>query len=247
MLIKLAWRNIWRNKRRSLIVLGSVVVGLIAIIFYDGLSTGMLRQMLFNQISSSVSHIQVHKKGFSDNKVIKNYIPDPNKVEDVIKNNPQIKAYSKRVITFGLLSSAHNSSGVYIYGVNPELEENVSKIKSSVTEGKFFSGGKRDIVIGKKLAEKLNVELGDKVVAMSNTPDGSIGSEVFRVTGMFETFSSEFDKTTIYIPVETAQQMLEINNHIYEFAMVLNDYKNVDGVVSELQSKLDEKYEVLIL
>ncbi len=245
MLLKLAWRNIWRNKRRSVIVLGSVIVGLVAIIFYDGLSNGMLRQMLFNQISSSVSHIQVHKKGFSDNKVIKNFIPQPERVEEAIKSNPQIKAYSKRVITFGLLSSAHNSSGVYIYGVNPALEENVSKIKSSVIEGDFFNGGKREIVIGNKLADKLNVELGDKVVAMSNTPDGSIGSEVFRVTGIFETYSSEFDKTTIYIPIETARQMLEIDKRIYEFAMVLNDYKNVDAVQSDLQQKLNDNYEVL--
>ncbi len=103
MLLKLAWRNIWRNKRKSLIVLGSVVVGMIAIIFYDGLDHGMLRQMLNNQISSSVSHIQIHKKGFNGNKIIKNFLPGAQHVEDIVKNEKDIKAYSKRVITFGLI------------------------------------------------------------------------------------------------------------------------------------------------
>ncbi len=245
MLLKLAWRNIWRNKRKSLIVISSVVIGMIAVIFYDGMDHGMLRQMLNNQISSSVSHIQIHKKGFNDNKVIKNYIPDNAQVEKVVKNQKDIKAYSKRVITFGLLSSASNSSGVYIYGVYPDMEARVSNIKNSIVEGNFFTGSKRDIVIGKQLADKLGVGIGDKVVVMANTPNGNIGSDLFRVAGIFQTVSTEFDKTTIYIPIKTAQEMLDIDNHIYEYAIILNDYHNVDKVTSELESQLNNKYEVL--
>ncbi len=228
-----------------MIVLASVIVGMVAVIFFDGLSNGMLRQMLFNQVSSSVAHIEIHKKGFNDNKAIKNFIPDYEQVENVVENQKGIKAFSERVITFGLLSSANGSSGVYLYGINPSMEKEVSKIKSSITEGEFLGDGKRNIVIGKQLADKLGVGLGDKVVAMANTPGGGIGSELFRVAGIFQTFSSEFDKTTIYIPIKTAQEMLGVNNHIYEFAMVLNDYKNVDKIKSELQSKLSDDYEVL--
>ncbi|MFH1197049.1 MAG: ABC transporter permease, partial [bacterium] len=80
MLVKLAWRNIWRNKRRSLVVLSSIVIGVIALLFFDGLSNGMLRQMLFNQIRLNCSHIQIHKNGFSDNKIIQNVIPNPEQV-----------------------------------------------------------------------------------------------------------------------------------------------------------------------
>ena len=245
MLLKLAWRNIWRNKRKSLIVLSSVVIGMIAVIFYDGLDHGMLRQMLNNQISNSVAHIQIHKKGFNDNKVIKNYIPDNQLVEKAVESQKDIKAYSKRVITFGLLSSASSSSGVYIYGIYPSMEAEVSDIKKSIIEGKFFTGSKRDIVIGKQLADKLGVGLGDKVVVMANTPNGNIGSDLFRVAGIFQTVSSEFDKTTIYIPIKTAQDMLDIDNHIYEYAIVLNDYHNADKVKSELESRLNSRYEVL--
>jgi putative ABC transport system permease protein len=245
MLLKLAWRNIWRNKRKSFIVLSSVIVGMIAVIFYDGLDHGMLGQMLNNQISNSVSHIQIHKKGFNDNKVIKSYIPDNELVENVVKNQKDIKAYSKRVITFGLLSSASSSSGVYIYGVYPEMEAKVSDIKNSIIEGHFFNGSKRDIVIGKLLADKLGVGIGDKVVVMSNTPNGNIGSDLFRVAGIFQTVSTEFDKTTIYIPINTAQEMLGLDSHIYEYAIILNDYHNVDKVKSELESNLNSRYEVL--
>ncbi|OIP61718.1 MAG: hypothetical protein AUK34_04570 [Ignavibacteria bacterium CG2_30_36_16] len=245
MLWKLAWRNIWRNKRRSLIVLVSIVIGMAALIFFDGFSNGMMQQMLSNQISSNISHIQIHKKGFNDNKIIKNILPDRQKVEQILKENAQVKFFSERVITFGLLSSASSSSGIYLYGIKPGAEEKISKIKTSIVEGNYLSDAKRDILIGKKLAEKLNVGLGDKVVAMANTPDGSIGSDVFRVTGIFETFSSEFDRSTIYISEQTAQNMLGIDNETLEFAMIIEDFKKVDEVKANLQLKLGDEYEVL--
>ena len=89
----------------------------------NGFMNGMLNQMLSNQISTSVSHIQIHKSGFNDNKVVQNYLPDAAEVEAVLKQQSDVKAYSKRVITFGLISSASNSSGVYINGIIPENEK----------------------------------------------------------------------------------------------------------------------------
>lgn len=245
MLLKLAWRNIWRNRRRSLIVLTSVIVGLVAIIISDGLSNGMIGQMLFNQINLNISHIQIHKKGFNNNKVVKNYIPNYKKVDQVLKNDPSIKAYSRRVFVTGILSSANNSSGVMIYGIDPNQEANVSIIKNSMIEGSYLTNNKRDIIIGKKLAEKLEVEVGDKVVAMANTLKGDIGSEVFRIVGIFRTASSEFDKTAIYIPDATEQSMLNIGNKYYEYAIITKDYDNVGQVQKKVETKLGNKYEVL--
>ncbi len=245
MLIKLAWRNLWRNKRRSTIVLLSVIVGVNAMLFMDGMTNGMLSQILFNQISLSTSHIQIHNKGFSDNKTVQGIIKDSEKVEKAISNNPDVTAYSRRVITFGLLSSASNSTGVYIYGVIPEEEEKVSRIKSSIIEGNYLSNAKNEIIIGKKLAEKLKVGLGDKVVALANTPDGTIGSEVFRVAGIFKTPSSEFDKAFIYIPLATSQSMLDLGESFHEFAIITKNYKQSNSVRDELTSKLDAGIEVL--
>lgn len=244
MLSKLAWRNIWRNKRRSVIVMGSIVVGVISIIFWDAFAVGWMKQMLQNQISLNTAHVQIHKKGFKDNKVIQNFIPDHEQVEKIIQENNNVTYYSKRVITFGLLSSASNSSGVYVYGVDSNSEENVSMIKSSIVEGTYLTGNERELVMGTKLAEKLDITLGDKVVAMANTPDGSIGSEVFRVVGLFKTPSSEYDKAYIYINLDNAQRMTEIGDKIYEYAIVINDHNNANEVRNQLISKLNNSYEV---
>ena len=98
MLFKVAWRNIWRNKRRSVIVLISIVIGVIAIILSSTLSIGFMQQILDNQIGSHISHIQIHKKGFNDNKIIQNYIPDERVIEVKLIANPHVKHYSKRVV-----------------------------------------------------------------------------------------------------------------------------------------------------
>jgi putative ABC transport system permease protein len=245
LLLKIAWRNLWRNRRRSLIVLVSVIIGVVALIIMDALSIGMVEQMLENQIGSHTSHIQVHKNGFNDNKIIQNYLPDATATENAVKSIEGIKHYSPRVLTFGLLSSATSSSGVYLVGINSDKEEKVTKIKRSLVEGEYLSGKEREIVIGKRLAEKLGVELGDKVVAMATSLDGSVGSDVFRIVGLYQTFSSEFDKTTIYIPLRNAQRMLELGDKLTEFAIIVENTKLLDQIKSELKSKLGENYEVL--
>lgn len=245
MLIRLAWRNLWRNRRRSLIVLASVVVGVVALIIMDALSIGMVRQMLENQIGSHVSHVQIHKKGFNNNQIIQNYIPDADRVEKLLHQSEGISHYSPRVLTFGLLSSPANSSGVYLVGIDPKLEEQVTKIKRSIVEGEYLSGKEREIVIGKKLAEKLGVQLGDKVVAMATTLEGTVGSDVFRIVGLYQTYSSEFDKVTIYISLNNAQRMLELGDRLSEFALIVENTDLLEPVKTALASQLGEDYEVL--
>ncbi len=245
MLLKLAWRNIWRNKRRSLIVVGSVIVGVIALIIIDGLNNGFLSQMLFNQVNLNISHIQIHKKGFNDNKTVQSFIPDKKKVESVLAENKKIKHYSERVVSFGLVSSAVSSSGVFILGINPGDESKITTISKSIIKGKYFSGKKREIVIGNKLAEKLKVDLGGKVITLANRPDGSIGSEVFRIVGIFQSPSSEFNKAYIFVPIGTLQNMLGIGNNIHEFAIVTEDYNLAETVKEEIKQKLNNEYEVL--
>lgn len=245
MLFKLAWRNIWRNARRSLIILTSVIVGLVAIVLYDSISNGMIVQMLDNQIGTQVSHIQIHRKGFNDNKIIQNYVPDPKKAEMVIRKNPDVLHYSKRVISYGILSSASSSSGVSLMGINPQQEEKVTTIKKSLVEGEYLSGKQHEIVIGKKLAEKLDVGIGDKVVAMASALGGNIGSDVFRVVGIYQTFSSEFDKVSVYISIESARKMLELGNDISEFALIIDNLDKQQQIKTALQSGLNDNYEVL--
>lgn len=245
MLLNIAWRNIWRNRRRSLIIIASVSVGTVAILLNDGLSVGMIRQIFDNQIGSFVAHVQIHKKGFNDNKVIQKLVPEPELVESTLNRTPGVVHFSRRVMTFGLVSSALNSSGVTIVGVEPENEARVTTVEKWTMEGRYLGEGKHEIIIGRKLAEKLDVGLGDRLVGMASGIDGDIGAEMFRVVGIFETVSSEFDRAYIFIPLKTAQEMLGTGNNVSEFAIVAKTREAVDSIKSTLQDALGDEYEVL--
>lgn len=245
MLLKIAWRNIWRNKRRSLIVLSSVAVGFVAIMLNDSLSIGMIQQIFENQIGSFVSHIQIHQKGFNDNKVIQKVVPDPSHVERVLQNTPGVEYYAPRVLTFGLLSSAINSSGVQLVGVQARREQHITIIKSSIVQGTYLTGKSHEVIIGRKLAEKLDVSIGDKVVGMASTLHGDVGADMFRVVGLFQTVSSEFDGAYVFINLHDAQEMLQLDNNVSEFAIITTDREKAEHIKDRLADSLGSNYEVL--
>lgn len=245
MLLTIAWRNIWRNRRRSMIVLVSIIVGVGAMMLTDGLSMGMIQQMLDNSIGSNVAHIQIHAKGFNDNRVIQNNIEKTRIVEHALKQTPGVKDWSRRVVTYGLLSSALNSSGGLIVGVEPDREPKITTIKSSLVKGTYLSGAPHEVVIGRKLAEKLQVGIGDKVVGMASALGGDIGSDLFRVVGIYETVSSDFDKTHMFITLANAQSMLELGDRVLEYAVITDNIKKVEDVAAELRRNLNDDFEVL--
>ncbi|HUI30241.1 MAG TPA: ABC transporter permease [Candidatus Acidoferrales bacterium] len=245
MIRKIAWRNILRNKRRSLILVISIIIGVMAIVLTDGLSVGMMQQMLTNQIGADAGYIQVHKKGYQANPALKNSVADPEEIRTALAKVTLPCNVSERLRTFGIVSSAYNSSGVSILGVEPGSEKKVTTICKYVTKGTYLSGKPAEILISSSAAEKLKVELGDKVVVMASRFDGSIGSEACRVVGIFETFDSGFDQGHVYISLQTAQQMLGTDNRISEFVVNPVDAKQTDMVANEIRSKLTNSYEVL--
>jgi putative ABC transport system permease protein len=245
MLFIIAWRNLNRNRRRSAVVLSSIVVGVVSLMLYDGLSYGMMVEMLDNAIGNSIGHVQIHGKGFNDNRVIQLHVPDRAEAERALEGVEGVSGWSSRVLSFGLLSSALGSSGGIILGVDPAREQYVSHIGARLVEGRYIGSSGREVLIGRKMAEKLHVGIGDKVVGMASALDGQVGSELFRVVGIFETVSSDFDKTHVFIPLGTAQQMLSMEDRIVEIAITVNDVERVDDIARTLRSRLGGGYEVL--
>ena len=245
MLLLVAWRNLRRNSRRTIIVLVSIVVGVVSLLLYDSISYGMIRQMLDNSVGASIGHIQIHGKGYNDNRVIQTSIPDRGRAENAVRGMRGVKAWSSRVRSFGLLSSAQGSSGGVIVGVDAHSESRVSSIASTIVKGRYLEGEGREVVIGRALAGKLHVDVGDKVVGMASTRGGEVGSELFRVVGLFETVSADFDKTHMFVPMSSAQEMLDMGGDIIEIAIVLEQPEQAERIAADLRAQLGPDYEVL--
>lgn len=241
MLTKIAWRNLWRNKRRTLIVLSSLIVGAIVLLLNLAFGEGMVQQMLKNQIKYHTTHIQIHRNGFNDDKQIQEYVPNGRKIERIISETSGIKAYSKRSIVFGLISSASSSSGVAIIGVEPENESKITKIKENIIEGSYFSDKLNEIVIGWKLAEKLDVKVGSKIVAFAVDINGTKSQVLFRVAGIYRSSSSNFDRTYVYIPLTKAQEFLSLGDKYSEIAMILDDPDQSKTIQSNINKKISDE------
>ncbi len=245
MLLRLAWRNIWRNRRRSLIILASIVFGVTAMNFFDGIARGFMMQIFTNQLGAHTAHMQIHARGFNDNKVVQNFMPDPDSVEALLRSRPEIKNFSRRVITFGLLSSASSSAGVLIVGTEPQREAEMTTIKSNIIAGTYLGNEGSGIVLSKRLAQTLDVGLGDRVVTMASSLDGTIGSELFRVVGLYQSPSIAFDKMYIYVPLATLQRTLRVGQRVAEFAVLAKNVDSVEALKRELSPRLGSSYEVL--
>lgn len=200
MVIRVAWRNVWRNLTRSLVVMLAVSLGLWAGIFLASFMYGISEQRLKGIIESQISHIQIHHPEFEDNFEVDKLIANGSQLVAELKQNEELAGVSGRMVVQGMVASARSSAGVMIKGIVPEDEKQVTNTAEKVVEGSFFeTDGRNQILIGKKLADGLNVKLKSKLILTFQDTSLNIVSGAFRVCGIFKTNSSTFDGSAVYV------------------------------------------------
>lgn len=244
--IKLAWRNIWRNRRRSAIIIAAIAVGLAGVIVYEAFMVGMAVQMVENIVGTSLGDLQIHRRGFQGSKALELAIDDP-KLLKVVRETEHVAAAAPRVRAQGLISSARAAARVEILGIDPAAEPAVSTVARSLVRGRFLAAGDdHAIYLGEALAKKLKIDLGRKVVLLAQGLAPEMGSDAFRLVGTFKTASPDFDKVTVYIPLAAAQGLLSLDGKISEIVVRVDRQKNLEQVDTALGAKLDPTiYEVL--
>jgi len=236
MLFLLAWKNVWRNKKRSLIILIAIALGLGCGLFASAVMYGMWDSTVNAAIDRDLSHIQIHTEKFRKENLIENYIPGGEEIERQIEKIDGVKAVSGRTIIDGMAASASSSTGVEIKGIIPDQEEKVTSVVSSITEGEYFEGVSRNpIVIGRELAKKLDLKLHSKIVLSFQGTDGNIIYAAFRISGIFETESSSFDKSNVFVKQSDLFNLLNSNPIIHEIAVRLTTVQVMDPAVKKLR------------
>ena len=169
-LIKISWRNVWRNKLRSFVVIISVVFGLLGGIIIIAMSYGLNEERMNNAVKTYLSHIQIHNRSFSEDYNIKHTIGNLEAIENAINNDNRVVSYSKRIILNGMLSNSNGSYGIQVKGLDPAKEIKVTNTYEKLIEGEYFKS-KRDntILVGKKLAERLNLIDYDQAIKISGS------------------------------------------------------------------------------
>lgn len=241
--LKIAWRNIWRTPLRSLIVIGSIVLGIWAGIFVVAFCYGLNKQRTVSSIESAISHIQIHHPEFRENFESKYSLENSNEIASTIESEEQVKSFSFRSILFGMINSPVKSNGVQIIGVHEEQEKNVTNLHSKIIDGSYFDVKRKNaVVIGEALAKKLKVRLRSKVVLTFQDKDNNIVSGAFRVCGIFKTQYTKYDETHVFVRNSDLHRLTDSESY-HQLAILCYQLDDVESVAISLKKQLNN-YEV---
>ena len=240
-LLKISWRNVWRNKARSVVIILAVGFGLWGGISTTAFLNGMVTQMIDNGIKKQVSHLQIHNPEFLKERQSEFVLGSVAEIMDELDNSDLVQAYSPRTLTNGMLATASMTSGVEIYGIYADQENSTTSLGGSVIEGDYFTSmAKNQILIGAKLAKKMKVAPGNRVVLTFQDLDGNITSAAFRISGIYRTSNSMNDERFVYVKNEDITILKGDNAGINEIAVLLHDIENVNSFRDELKAGFPE-------
>ena len=243
-LIKIGWRNIWRNKKRSLVVILSIVLGLYGGLIIASLMITLNTQRMDTAINTYLADIQIHDKEYSKEYSLSDTISNIQYLEEKLKTDPRIKSYSKRAVINGMLSNSTGSYGVNVLGIDPESEIKVTNVYSKLIEGDYFESERLNtMIVGKKLANKLNLKLRSKVVIAFQDVNRDITSLLFRVEGIFKSGNGMFDDYNVFVKNNSIFSNMPNLNSYHEIPILTTDENATQSLKFDLQ-KIDNSLEV---
>ncbi len=246
MLLSISWRNIWRNKVRSLVIIFSVALGIFAGVISASFFKGMADQRINKVINTELSYIQVHHPGFEQTSDFDNFIANAKEIQSELENISNVTAVSRRMSIQSMAASAETATGVLISGIFPNNEKKVTSISSKIIDGKYFEGISRNpVVIGKKLAEKLNVKVRSKIIITIQDMENNITSGAFRVAGIYSTNNNMFDESNIFVRFTDIQKLTSFpKDAAHEIAININDNENLLSILADVKDVTGNKLDV---
>jgi|FLOH01.1.fsa_nt_gi putative ABC transport system permease protein len=246
MLLSISWRNIWRNKVRSLVIIFSIALGIFAGVIAGAFFKGMADQRVQKVINTELSYIQIHNPGFEQTSDFTNFLSNAEEIDEKIRKIPNVTGVSRRMSVESMAASAETASGVLISGVFPEDEKEVTNINSKIIDGQYFDGITRNpVVIGKKLAEKLNIKVKSKLIITIQDMENNITSGAFRVAGIYSTDNNIFDESNVFVRFSDIQKLTNFpKNAAHEIAIKINDNLNLASVMTAVQDATGNKLDV---
>ncbi len=234
-LLTLSWRNLWRNRRRTAIMLGAISVGVWAMIFMTALMRGMVDDMLEQGIRNLPGHVQIQHPEFLDDPNVVNNIAEPEgALLEVLQRNGNGR-WATRIKVPAVIASERESRGIALIGVEPANEAEISGLPDKVVEGRFLESiDDRGIVNGARLAERLETRLGKRVVVMSQDPDNNISERGFRVVGIYRAELATVEDFNVYAARATLQRLLNIDGRVSQIVIVSDDYREVDQLYEQI-------------
>lgn len=244
-LLKLAWKNLWRNRTRSLITMAAIFFAVILTSVVTSLQKGVFNNLIKNVVSFYSGYIQVHQKGYWNDQVLENSFGINDTAGRAILSNPGISLVAPRLESFALASSADLTKGCLVAGVSPALEDRVTDLRSKLSGGAYFHDSDNAVLIAEGLAERLKLKLNDTLVLLAQGYHGTVAAGKYPVKGLLHFGSPDLNDRMVFLPLLAAQRMFAAENRATSYVLSLTSPRDLKAVAADVSKSLGSNYEVL--
>jgi putative ABC transport system permease protein len=246
MYLTLAWRNIWRNKRRSIITILSITFAVLLACVMRSMQLGSYERMISNAAQFYTGYVQIHKNGYWDDKMLDNSFKNNNELLSIIEATEGVVVAVPRLESFALASYGTKTKGAMVLGMLPEKEDQLTKVKDKIVDGEYLVEGDNSVMIGQGLAKYLNLGVGDSLVLIGQGYHGANAAGIFPIKGIMKFPVPTQNNQTVYMTLKEAQWFYAADNILTGIALVVDQAKNVDRVVADISLHVDtEALEVM--
>lgn len=240
-LLRLAWRNLWRHKRRTWLTASAIAFVTVLMVFLITLQLGSYDLMVDSSLRIFTGQMQVQREGYLDKPQIRTIIPDALTLAQRLRQNPALDGVGivVRAQSFALAASGTRSFGVQVVGTEPEFEAHVSTIPGLIKSGRYLSTvSAQEAVLGAALAKNLNIKVGDELTLLGSALDGSVAATIVPVVGIFESGMRDLDRVLVEMPLRTFQDVFGMGQGAHAIAMLAPDIKQLPLLQREVDREL---------
>ena len=245
MLIQLAWRNVWRNKRRTIITVSSIFFAVLLALFMRSMQLGSYENMIRNSVELYSGYIQIHRNGYWEDKSINNMMEVTDSVETIVESTPHIDFYIARLEAFVLAASGEISKGVMVIGTSPEEENRMTKLADRVIEGEYIQSDTRGVMVAQGLADYLELHLNDTIVMIGQGYHGTNAVDQYPITAIVRFSNPQQNDNMIYAPIALMQEFTSAHNLCTALVLSIDDLEKQGQVKKHLNASLGKEYEVM--
>ncbi|MBL7851849.1 MAG: ABC transporter permease [Cyclobacteriaceae bacterium] len=237
-LLKLAWKNMWRNRHRTIIAMASIFFAVLLTVVTSSLQKGVFDNMVRNVVSFYSGYLQVQHREYWDERILDNTFQQSDTLEDIIRGNRNVTAVAPRLESFALASSEELTKGCMVVGIRPEQEDQITRLSAKVIAGKYLGDGDRGVLMGEGLAERLRVNVNDTLVLLGQGYQGATAAGKYAIQGVLKFGSPDLNNQFLFLSLQEAQRLYSAEQRLTSYVLGLNDPDRLGEAESSLQASV---------
>lgn len=245
MYLILAWRNLWRNSHRTIITVSSILFAVILVLFTRSMQLGSYEHIITNTLSVYTGFIQVHGPGYWDERSLENSMTLSDSLTQQISNIEHVTAVVPHIETFALASSGEKTRGVTVTGIDPGIENRMSRLSDKLVKGNYIESSSMGVLVAKELARHLGTSPGDSVILLSQGYHGTNAAGLYYVNGIVDLPVPDLNESMMYMSLDAARYFLFMQGKVTSVAVMIDDPDNLNTVESKMRDSLGKQYEIM--